>query len=217
MGTPMPPIEPTDEELVRRSGEGDRKAFEMLAARHERSLYRFALRACRGEREAEDALQDGLLAAWRGAATFRGESAARTWLFQVIVNACHRRHRRRAGEGRDPEPIEAAAAVPADGPGPEERIGAREISQAIDRALEGLPDDAREVLLLRDGELRADARRAVEDHLRGCDGCARFGGELRATVQAVRAHLLASPAPPPRLRDRLAEALAREPGRRRRE
>ncbi|HEX9307042.1 MAG TPA: sigma-70 family RNA polymerase sigma factor [Anaeromyxobacter sp.] len=148
----MPPIEPTDEELVRRSGEGDRKAFEMLAARHERSLYRFALRACRGEREAEDALQDGLLAAWRGAATFRGESAARTWLFQVIVNACHRRHRRRAGEGRDPEPIEAAAAVPADGPGPEERIGAREISQAIDRALEGLPDDAREVLLLRDVE-----------------------------------------------------------------
>ena len=124
----------------------------MLAARHERSLYRFALRACRGEREAEDALQDGLLAAWRGAATFRGESAARTWLFQVIVNACHRRHRRRAGEGRDPEPIEAAAAVPADGPGPEERIGAREISQAIDRALEGLPDDAREVLLLRDVE-----------------------------------------------------------------
>ncbi len=68
-----------------------------------------------------------------------------------------------------------------------------------------------------DGELLADARRAVEDHLRGCDGCARFGGELRATVQAVRAHLLASPAPPPRLRDRLAEALAREPGRRRRE
>ena len=70
----------------------------------------------------------------------------------MIVNACHRRHRRRAGEGRDPEPIEAAAAVPADGPGPEERIGAREISQAIDRALEGLPDDAREVLLLRDVE-----------------------------------------------------------------
>ena len=165
----MPPIEPTDEELVRRSGAGDRKAFEMLAARHERSLYRFALRACRGEREAEDALQDGLLAAWRGAATFRGESAARTWLFQVIVNACHRRHRRRAGEGRDPEPIEAAAAVPADGPGPEERIGAREISQAIDRALEGLPDDAREVLLLRDVE-----------ELSGEDTAAAFGIGLAA-------------------------------------
>jgi len=66
-----------------------------------------------------------------------------------------------------------------------------------------------------DGDLAADVRGALEEHLRGCDGCARFGGEFRTTVQAVRAHLLASPAPPSRLRDRLAEALAREPGRRR--
>lgn len=58
-----------------------------------------------------------------------------------------------------------------------------------------------------DGELAADARGAVEEHLRGCDGCARFGGELRATVRALRDHLLASPAPPSRLRERLAEAL----------
>lgn len=63
-----------------------------------------------------------------------------------------------------------------------------------------------------DGELAAGARGAVEEHLRGCDGCARFGGELRATVGALRDHLLRSPAPPSRLRERLAEALAREPG-----
>ncbi len=152
MGTFVPPIEPTDEELVRRSGAGDRKAFEMLAARHEGPLYRFALRTCGGERDAEDALQEGLLAAWRGAATFRGESSARTWLFQVVVNACHRRHRRRAGEGSAPEPIEAADGVPADETGPEERAGAREVGRAIDRALADLPDEAREVLLLRDVE-----------------------------------------------------------------
>lgn len=63
-----------------------------------------------------------------------------------------------------------------------------------------------------DGELGRDARDAVEEHLRGCDGCARFGGEFRATVSAVREHLLQGPKPPTRLRARLAEALAREPG-----
>lgn len=62
-----------------------------------------------------------------------------------------------------------------------------------------------------DDELGQDARAAVEEHLRGCDGCARFGGEFRATVRALREHLLASPAPSARLRARLAEALAREP------
>lgn len=146
------PLEPTDEDLVRRSGAGDRHAFEMLVARHEGSLYRFTLRSCGGEREAEDALQDGLLAAWRGAPGFRGESAARTWLFQIVVNACHRRHRRRAGLTGDPEPLEAAAAVPHDGPGPEERAGARELGRALERALAALPAEAREVLLLRDVE-----------------------------------------------------------------
>lgn len=64
-----------------------------------------------------------------------------------------------------------------------------------------------------DGDLVQDARAAVEEHLRGCDGCARFGGEFRATVEALRRHLLASPTPPARLRERLADALAREPER----
>ncbi len=61
-----------------------------------------------------------------------------------------------------------------------------------------------------DDELSADARAAVEEHLRGCDGCARFGGEFRATVRALRDHLLEAPGPPSRLRARLVDALARE-------
>jgi anti-sigma factor (TIGR02949 family) len=61
-----------------------------------------------------------------------------------------------------------------------------------------------------DGELAAEPCAALEAHLRGCDGCTRFGGELRATVRALRAHLLASPAPPARLAARLAAELDRE-------
>jgi len=64
-----------------------------------------------------------------------------------------------------------------------------------------------------DGELGVEARAAVEDHVKGCDGCARFGGEFRSTVRALRDHLLRSPSPPARLVARLREALEREPDR----
>ena len=58
-----------------------------------------------------------------------------------------------------------------------------------------------------DGELSQTDRARLETHLRGCDGCARFGGELRATVHALRERL-ARPATLPReVTDRLSEAL----------
>lgn len=83
----------------------------------------------------------------------------------------------------------------------EKIVGGLSCGQVLDRLSDYLDD-----------ELGRDARGAVEEHLRGCDGCSRFGGEFRATVRALRDHLLASPGPPSRLRDRLAEALSREPG-----
>jgi RNA polymerase sigma-70 factor (ECF subfamily) len=143
-------VRETDEDLVRRSAGGDARAFERLVARHEAALYRYAVRTCGSERDAEDALQDGLLAAWRGAPTFRGESAARTWLFQVVIHACRRRHRRRAGEPDRHEAVDEAAHVPADEPRPDDRAAARQVGAALDRALAGMSDEAREVLLLRD-------------------------------------------------------------------
>lgn len=82
----------------------------------------------------------------------------------------------------------------------EKIVGGLSCGQVLDQ-LSGYLDD----------ELGEEARAAVEEHLRGCDGCARFGGEFRATVKALRDHLLASPEPPSRLRARLAEALSREP------
>jgi RNA polymerase sigma-70 factor (ECF subfamily) len=143
---------PSDEQLLGRAGAGDADAFEVLVARHGNALYRFAARLCRTDRDAEDAVQDGLLAAWRGAATYRGEAAARTWLFQVVVHACRRRARRRSGEPERHEDVEHAAGLADARTAPEDRTAAREVGAAIDRALAGMADDAREVLLLRDVE-----------------------------------------------------------------
>jgi RNA polymerase sigma-70 factor (ECF subfamily) len=147
------PTEPaaSDHDLVRRSAGGDRDAFTALVVRHQDALFRCALRLC-GRAEAEDALQEGLLAAWRGAATFRGEAAARTWLFQVVIHACRRRYRRRAGEPAEHDGMEAAAAVAAEERGADDRLAAREVGRALEGALADLAPEAREVLVLRDVE-----------------------------------------------------------------
>lgn len=140
----------SDEKLLGRSAAGDRDAFAELVGRHQAGLYRFTLRSCASEREAEDVVQEGLLAAWRGAGGFRGDSSARTWLYQVVVNACRRRRRRRAGEPTRHEPLEQAAELPGPESHPDERVAARQVGNAIDLALAEMPEEARHVLILRD-------------------------------------------------------------------
>ena len=61
-----------------------------------------------------------------------------------------------------------------------------------------------------DDELGREARRQVEDHLRGCEGCTRFGGQFRATVKALRFHLGREGGVPERVLERLQAALERE-------
>lgn len=151
-----------DEALLRRCGAGDRAAFDLLVERHGDVLYRFTLRQSRTAPEAEDALQEGLLAAWRGASNWRGEAAARTWLFQVVLHACRRRARRRAGEPQTHQPVNEAYALASEDPGAEEKVAARQQAWALRRALAELPEEAREVLLLRDVEgLSGDEAAAV--------------------------------------------------------
>jgi RNA polymerase sigma-70 factor (ECF subfamily) len=154
------PMDPSDEELIRRSAARDRAAFDGLVARHGGALLRFATRSCGSETEAADAMQDGLLAAWRGAGTFRGDASARTWLFQIVLHSCRRRARRRAGEPEHHAPLEAAADV-AGADAPDARVAARQAGAALEQALASLPPAAREVLLLRDVEGLSGAETAA--------------------------------------------------------
>jgi anti-sigma factor RsiW len=58
-----------------------------------------------------------------------------------------------------------------------------------------------------DGDLAAPEAARLEEHLRGCDGCARFGGEFRGVVESLRRHLFRSHGLPPGFRARLRKAL----------
>ena len=85
-----------DHAQARRIVAGDRRAFERLMRRYNRRLYRLARATLRDDTEAEDALQDAYVAAFRSIAQFRGDAALGTWLSRLVLNECFARLRRSA-------------------------------------------------------------------------------------------------------------------------
>ena len=98
-GTP----EPTDAELLQAHVDGDTDAFGVLFRRHRDRLWAVALRTMGNPEDAADGLQDGMIAAYRRAGSFRGDAAVTTWLHRVVVNACL--DRLRAAKVRRAEPL----------------------------------------------------------------------------------------------------------------
>ncbi|MCW2842631.1 MAG: polymerase, sigma subunit, family [Nocardioides sp.] len=79
---------PTDAALLQAHVDGDPDAFGELFARHQDRLWAVAMRTMGNPEDAADGLQDGVIAAFRRAGSFRGEAAVTTWLHRVVVNAC---------------------------------------------------------------------------------------------------------------------------------
>lgn len=86
--------ERSDAELLAAHVAGDRHAFGELFRRHQRQLHRLARLTTRTREDAEDALQDAMLSAHRGAGSFRHDAAVGSWLHRIVVNACLDRLRR---------------------------------------------------------------------------------------------------------------------------
>jgi RNA polymerase sigma-70 factor, ECF subfamily len=84
----------SDAELLAAHVAGDRYAFEELFHRHHRQLHRVARLTSRSAEDAEDALQDAMISAHRGAGSFRHDAAVSSWLHRIVVNACLDRLRR---------------------------------------------------------------------------------------------------------------------------
>lgn len=142
--------------LIERARAGDTRAFEDLARREERALYRHALRIVGTTADAEDVVQDALFAAWRSIASFQGLSF-RAWLFRIATNRAldHLRSRKRRPELalEPPEDDDVTWAEPA-APGPDlnQLAGDREALALVETALGALPAEQRTALLLRDVE-----------------------------------------------------------------
>jgi RNA polymerase sigma-70 factor, ECF subfamily len=149
---------PTDDaELARRIGAGDQQAFVLLMRRHNQKLFRAARSILRDDAEAEDALQDAYLLAYRSIGQFRGDAKLSTWLTRIVVNEAIARSRKatrraqvtplHAGDQSDIEPAEDAMENQTDSP---ERSAMRAQARALlEQSLDALPEAFRTVFVLR--------------------------------------------------------------------
>jgi len=142
--------------LIERAKAGDARAFEDLARREERALYRHALRIVGTTADAEDIVQDALFSAWRSIASFQGLSF-RAWLFRIATNRALdqlRSRKRRPELPLDPPDDDDVTWAEPVAPGTDltQLVGDREALAAVETALGSLPAEQRTALLLRDVE-----------------------------------------------------------------
>lgn len=143
--SPAPPDLADDVDLARRAGLGDRQAFAVIVRRHGPVMYRFARRVLLDDGDAEEAVQDALLAAWQGLGGFRGDAALRSWLFRLTLNKAHNLRRKRRPVPREGD--DTAAGPAAD---PAGNVIENELVAALDEALRDLPQAQRVAWLLRE-------------------------------------------------------------------
>ena len=149
---------PTDAALVERIVRGDAHAFETVMRRYNRRLYRLARATLRDDGEAEDALQDAYLQAYRSMHQFRGDAALPTWLSRLVLNACFarlRRNQRRAA--RVPTlapgtPLDLDTMIDDHSEGPAEAALRAELRELLERRIDALPEEFRTVFMLRSVE-----------------------------------------------------------------
>src|SRR5579875_992936 len=142
-----PPMTGSDEDdagLVRRVASGDRDALAALYQRHGRVVLAQLTVAVGEPALSEEILQDTMLAVWRGAGSFRGESAVRSWIIAIARRQA--RDRLRSRPMRAASDVADLSGLPAPGAGPEEAVIERAEAEAIADAVRRLGRLHREVL-----------------------------------------------------------------------
>ena len=142
--------------LVRRVQSGEAEAFEELVRAHEKTVYNLALRLVGNPQDAEDMAQEAFLKVYRSLPEFRGESKFSVWLYRIVSNVCldHlRRQGRRPASSlttEDEDGEEQQWDVPDESQSPERLLEQKLTREAVQRGLETLPEDQRQILLLRE-------------------------------------------------------------------
>lgn len=147
----------SDGELLRAHVDGDPAAFAELFLRHRAELYRSARRRSRTAEDADDAVQEAMLSAHRGARSFRHDASVRSWLHRILLNVCRDRLRRNAIRP-------TVALVAEECPPVADRTGQLETALVVRHALQRLPAPQRDAVVAVDmfGYSVADAAALLE-------------------------------------------------------
>ena len=146
----------SDEQIVERALTGDAEAFGEIVQRWERRIFALAFGMLGREEDARDATQETFLAAFRNLRAFRGEAKVSSWLHRIAVNQCITRQRRakvRKESGLEEEEEKNASSFSA--PlhySPALVVEGRERTEAVRRAVNSLPIDLRQVVVMKEFE-----------------------------------------------------------------
>jgi RNA polymerase sigma-70 factor (ECF subfamily) len=149
----------TDEELLSAVKAGDHDSLGLLVARWEQPLFQFVCRMLPRQDDARDICQETFLRVLKKAHRFRQGSRFSTWMYQIALNLCRDRMRKRRRwsrlvlqRGELPEQPGGHLAVISKDRDPSHTVEQREKSSAVRRALNELPAEQREVLILKEFE-----------------------------------------------------------------
>jgi len=143
---PASPEPLSDGELAQRVAGGDVRAFEALMRRHNRALFRTSRAILRDDADAEEALQDGYLRAFRAIGAFRGESKLSTWLVRIVANEALMRLRKRR-RGAEVVSLHGDDMPTADRP--DYAAQRAQTRRLLEQKIDALPEAYRVVFILR--------------------------------------------------------------------
>ncbi|ROR18105.1 RNA polymerase RpoE-like sigma-24 subunit [Comamonas sp. BIGb0124] len=159
---PQPADPDSDSELVRRTLEGDQRGFELLVIKYQRRIQRLIGRMVRDVDLVEDIAQETFIRAYKALGQFRGDAQFYTWLYRIAVNTAKKAL---VDMKRDPVLTESALRgasdddetsrpenEPISSETPEASLQAKEIANAVNAAVEDLPEELRQAVTLREIE-----------------------------------------------------------------
>jgi RNA polymerase sigma-70 factor (ECF subfamily) len=149
----------SDESLMLRYRDGEVRAFELLVTRHRKPVFNFILRFVRDSAQAEDVTQETFLRLIKGADAYERQAKFTTWLYTIARNLCidaarRGKHRKAASLdaplGDDDGSASLLDLVPDGAAGVDRQAQSRELAVRMRTAIEALPDEQREIFLLRE-------------------------------------------------------------------
>jgi RNA polymerase sigma-70 factor (ECF subfamily) len=150
-------MELSDDQIIERTLAGETDAFSLIVRRWERPIYGLSLRMLGRDEDARDVCQETFLSAFRNLRKFRGDAKFSSWLYRIALNACHSRLRKQNGaleRSIDEEDVDGRKYEIAD---PEaeflhERLHRDQRAAMVKRALQALPAEMRQVIIMKEYE-----------------------------------------------------------------
>lgn len=153
---PQTEFDLSDDQLIARTLSGEEEAFGVLVKRWQRPIYGLTLRMLGRDEDARDACQEAFIAAYRNLGKFRGDAKFSSWIYRIAINACHSRLRSKhdAAVSIDEEDESGRKTELADtvSEGLTEQVTGRQRTEIVRRALQSLPPDMRQVIVMKEYE-----------------------------------------------------------------